>query len=68
VEFVGTDVEHMLVRLHTAVGHMSGAIVEVGHMGCLEIDCMHSVLQTAEAAVHTAAADILASMGVEVMQ
>lgn len=64
MEFVGIDVEHMLVHLHTAVGRRAGVNAEVGWMGCLEVDCMHSALQTAEALVHIAAADRLASMGV----
>lgn len=39
-------------------------------MGCLEVDCMHLVLQTevAVAAAHIGVGDILASRVVEVMQ
>jgi hypothetical protein len=68
VEFVDIDVEHMLVHVNTAVVHRAGVNVEVGYMGCLEVDCMYAALQTVEALVHIAAADTLASMGVEMMQ
>jgi hypothetical protein len=68
VESVGIDVEQMLVHLHTAVGHTAGVNVEVGYMGCLEVDCMYSAPQTVEALVHIAAADTLADMGIETRQ
>lgn len=62
----GIVVQHMLAQLNIVVHHRAGATGEERHMGCLELDCVGSVLNIVEMVVaHIVAAGILASMVAE---
>ncbi len=68
-ESAGIAVQHMLAHLDIVVVHTAGATEEEGRMGCLELDCVCSILQIVEmVVVHIVSANILKGMVAEGMQ